>query len=311
MKQTYRYLFGPVPSRRLGRSLGVDLTPFKTCTLDCVFCQLGRTTVKTVERREYVPTAAVNTEIAEWLEAGGIADHITLAGSGEPTLHAGFGDVLQSIRSRTDIPTVLLSNGTLFTDPAVREAAGHADIVKLSLSAWDSFSFNCINRPHPDLDFPRIVQGYQAFRKAFKGKLWLEVFLIKGTNSAQRDVERIAVLAETIHPDAIHLNTSVRPTAETSTVALPPAQMIALTTIFRPVATVIADFQIEPGSPVAATEETILAMLKRRPCSARQIADVFNMHINEVTKYIGNLLHTGQAQIQRRDDETYYTGTKQ
>jgi len=126
----YRHLFGPVPSRRLGRSLGVDLTPFKTCTLDCIFCQLGHTTNKTLDRKEYVPVVAVEAELETWIKEGGKADYITLSGSGEPTLHTRFGEVLQFVRDQTAIPTALLSNGTLFWLPEVREAARHADIVK-------------------------------------------------------------------------------------------------------------------------------------------------------------------------------------
>ena len=184
MTRKYKHLFGPVPSRRLGRSLGVDLTPHKTCTLDCIFCQLGRTTNKTLDRREYAPVQHVESELDAWIKEGGKADRVTLAGSGEPTLHTCFGDVLQFVRDRTDIPTALLSNGTLFWQSAVREAAKRADMVKLSLSAWDQFSFEHINRPHPDLKFSRIVDGYRAFRRGFRGKLWIEVVLILGTNSA-------------------------------------------------------------------------------------------------------------------------------
>lgn len=290
----YRYLFGPVPSRRLGRSLGVDLTPFKTCTLDCIFCQLGRTTHKTLERKEYVPVAAVESELAAWIEGGGRADHITLAGSGEPTLHTRFGDLLQFIRARTDIPTALLSNGTLFTQPEVREAAKNADIVKLSLSAWDAFSFDHVNRPHPDLKFQWILDGYRAFREGFSGRLWIEVFLMWGTNSVPGDVTRIAELVAAITPDEIHLNTAVRPPAETYAVALPRDKMEELAGLFRPTATVTAEFSSDTSADVAVNEGTILAMLKRRPCTAQEIAEVFGMHRNEVSKYLGMLSRTGR-----------------
>ena len=149
----YKYLFGPVPSRRLGRSLGVDLTPHKTCSLDCVFCQLGRTTEKTIARQEYVPTDKVLAELAEWLDRDGQADYITLSGSGEPTLHSGFGKVLEFIRSKSVIPAVLLTNGTMLQLPEVREAAACANVVKISLSAWNQASYEWVNRPHNQLRF--------------------------------------------------------------------------------------------------------------------------------------------------------------
>ena len=141
MTNRYKYLFGPVPSRRFGRSLGVDLTPYKTCSQDCVYCQLGRTTRKTVLRKEYAPLHAVLEEISDWLSADGEADYITLSRSGEPTLHVLFGDVIEFIRLNSRIPSVLLTNGSLFHLPEVRHAASCADIVKISLSAWDQPSY--------------------------------------------------------------------------------------------------------------------------------------------------------------------------
>ncbi len=310
MDKTYKYLFGPVPSRRLGRSLGVDLTPFKTCTLDCIFCQLGRTTRKTLERREYAPTDQVLAEFDAWVAAGGKAGAVTLAGSGEPTLHTQFGDVLQGIRDRTDIPTVLLSNGTLFADPAVRKAAQKADIVKLSLSAWDQSSFEQVNRPHSDLFFERVFEGQCAFRQEFRGKLWVEVVLIWGTNSVLRDVEKIAALVNAIEPDEIQLNTVVRPPAESFAFPVPRKTMEGLASLFRPAAKVIAEFPSGQSAEVAANEKTILAMLRRRPCTAQQIGEVFGMHLNEVSKYMGKLSRSGAIRRQDSAGESYYTAVE-
>ena len=190
----YRYLFGPVLSRRLGRSLGVDLVPAKTCALDCVFCQLGRTGTCRVERREYVPTAAVLRELRDWIAGDQAADFITLAGSGEPTLHTRFGDVLECARGCARCRTALLSNGVLFSLPEVRAAAARAHVVKLTLSAWDQTSFRALHRPHPQLRLDRIVASYRAFRAEFSGELWLEVFLVPGLNTAREQVRRIAAI---------------------------------------------------------------------------------------------------------------------
>ncbi len=310
MVQSYKHLFGPVPSRRLGRSLGVDLTPFKTCTLDCIFCQLGRTTHKTLDRKEYVSVADVESELDAWIKKGGKADYITLSGSGEPTLHTRFGEILQFAHGRTAIPTVLLSNGTLFTLPEVREAACHADIVKLSLSAWDQASFKHINRPHPDLKFQQIMDGYRAFRDGFKGRLWIEVFLIWGTNSVLQDVKKIAAFVAAVGPDEIHLNTTVRPPAEEFAFAMPRKEMETLTGLFRPAARVIAEFSSDKSAEVVANEDTILAMLKRRSCTAQQIAEVFGMHLNEVSKYIGKLSRTGKIRSQDSGREAYYVAVE-
>jgi len=304
--EEYRYLFGPVPSRRFGRSLGVDLNPYKTCSFDCVFCQLGRTTEKTITRREYVPTERVLSELREWLDKDGRADYITLSGSGEPSLHSRFGEVLEFIRSQSTIPAVLLTNGTMLNLQEVRDAAACADVVKTSLSAWDQPSYIWMNRPHPQLRFDHLIEGQKAFRAQFKGELWMEVFLVEGINSFPGDIQKIATLAGEIGPDRIHLNTSVRPPAEDFAAALSKEHMEELTHLFQPRAEVIAEFKAKDSERVEANQETIFSMLQRRPCTADQIADVFDMHLNEVSKYIGILMQSDQIHVERKSPMVYY-----
>ncbi|MDA3833221.1 MAG: radical SAM protein [Spirochaetales bacterium] len=303
----YKYLFGPVPSRRFGRSLGVDLNPYKTCSLDCVFCQLGRTTERTVIRKEYVPTDMVLSELKEWIETDGRADYITLAGSGEPTLHSGFGEILEFICSESTIPAVLLTNGTMLDLQEVRDAASLANVVKVSLSAWDQASYGWVNRPHPQLLFDNLVKGQKAFRSQFKGQLWMEVFLMAGINSMPADVSKIAALAKEIGPDRIHLNTAVRPPAEDFATVLSKERMEALIHLFHPTAEVIAEFSAKHVNHIQANQETIFSMLQRRPCTANQIADIFGMHINEVSKYLGNLMRTDQIRMERKNTAVYYS----
>jgi wyosine [tRNA(Phe)-imidazoG37] synthetase (radical SAM superfamily) len=306
MEKKYCYLFGPVPSRRFGRSLGVDLTPYKTCSLDCIFCQLGRTTEKTVARKEYVPTDIVLSELKEWLNKDGRADYITLSGSGEPTLHSRFGEVLEFIRSNSKIPAVLLSNGTMLHLPEVRDAADCANVVKCSLSAWNQVSYEWVNRPHSQLRFDDLIKGQKDFCEQFKGQLWMEVFLIAGTNSTPTNVRKIADLAKEIGPDRIHLNTAVRPPSEDYATALSEKRMEALTDLFHPCAEIIAEFKAKHSNHVRANQETIFSMLQRRPCTADQIADVFDMHLNEVSKYLGKLIRTGQICSELKKRAVYY-----
>ncbi len=302
----YKYLFGPVPSRRFGRSLGVDLNPYKTCSLDCVFCQIGRTTEKKVMRQEYVPTDMVLSELEEWLKRDGRADYITLSGSGEPTLHSRFGEVLEFICSKSTIPAVLLTNGTMLYLPEVRDAAARANVVKISLSAWDQDSYGWVNRPHPQLRFDQLVEGQRAFRAQFAGKLWMEVFLVGGMNSTPDDVRKIAALAKQINPDRLQLNTAVRPPAEDFVAALSKEHMEALTHLFQPTAEVIAEFSARHVEYMQANQETIFSMLQRRPCTADQIAEVFDMHLNEVSKYLGILMRRDQIHVERKDSMVYY-----
>jgi wyosine [tRNA(Phe)-imidazoG37] synthetase (radical SAM superfamily) len=306
----YKHLFGPVPSRRFGRSLGVDLSPCKTCSLDCIFCQLGRTTNKTLARREYVSMDAVLGEISEWLKERGDADYVTLSGSGEPTLHSGFGEVLRFVRSHCRIPTVLLTNGTMLHLPEVQSAACHAHVVKVSLSAWDQASYGWVNRPHPQLEFRELISGLKAFRARYKGRLWMEVFLVAGVNAASSDVGKIAALAEQIGPDRIHLNTAVRPPAEDFVVALSKERLGSMVHLFKPAAQVIAEFEAKGKVADGATEEEIYAMLERRPCRADEIAETFGMHLNEVSKYLGMLMRDGRVLARRVNDSHYYVPTR-
>ncbi|MDX2451800.1 radical SAM protein [Desulfosarcina sp.] len=306
MKQPdYHYLFGPVPSRRFGRSLGIDLTPHKTCSLDCVFCQLGRTPQKTLERKAYVNTTDVIDEINHWLQTDGDADYLTLSGSGEPTLHAEFGRVLAFLHDQP-IPSALLTNGTLLHLPDVREAAALADVVKVSLSAWDQKSFEWVNRPHAQLEFGSLIDGLKAFRSAFKGQLWLEVFLLYGINAMTRDVEKIARLSREFMPDRVHLNTVARPPAEDFAAAVPMAQLEALRGLFDPPARIAAGFSSQRSKTIEANEATILAMIRRRPCTIEHIESAFGMHINEVSKYLGRLIKKDQIRTDRKNRAVYY-----
>jgi wyosine [tRNA(Phe)-imidazoG37] synthetase (radical SAM superfamily) len=302
----HKHIFGPVPSRRLGRSLGVDLTPFKTCSQDCVFCQLGRTTNKTVTREEYVPTGELLDELGEWLKRDGKADHITLSGSGEPTLHSRFGEVLRFVRKNCAIKAVLLTNGSLFHMPEVRRAASQAHIVKVSLSAWDQASYSWVNRPHLDLDFKQLIEGQKAFRHEFKGQIWMEVFLVAGMNSIPSDVAKIAALADLLRPDRIHLNTAVRPPAEDFVAPLSRERLESLTSLFCPKAEVIAEFKAKQRVEMHAAQEEIYSMLQRRPCTAQEIAKTFSMHPNEVSKYLGKLLRDKRIRAQVMNTLLYY-----
>ncbi len=306
MKKKYKYIFGPVPSRRFGRSLGIDLLPYKTCSLDCVFCQLGRTPKKEFTRRGYAPIDDVLSEIKEWLDTDGEADCLTLAGSGEPTLHSDFGRILDFL-SETDILAVLLTNGTLLHLPEVREQAAKADIVKASLSAWDQHSFERINRPHDQLKFDQFLRGLKDFRNQYKGKFWLEVFLVPGINSEFDDVKKIAALAKEIGPEKVQLNTAVRPPAEEFVAPVQKQSLETLTHLFKPAADIIAEFSSKQIKSPSISLESILAMLHRRPCTANQIACVYGIHINEVSKILGELVKNNSIHIYRKDNDIYYT----
>ena len=306
MANSYKYLFGPVPSRRLGRSLGVDLIPFKTCTMNCRFCQLGDSDCALSERAEYIPMAEVLAELVQWNESDGQADHITLAGSGEPTLHASFGEVLRWIKNNTTIASVLLSNGTLFHLPEVRAAAALADKVKVTLSAWDKASFQQIHRPAPGVTFEQLVEGERAFRQEFSGELSVEVFIVEGMNSAISDVEKIAALVETINPDRIDLNTAVRPPADSGVQAISPEQLAELAKILGPKAEGVASFKKPSAPALEVTPEALLGLIQRHPATAAQLAKDYNAPLDSILKTLDALVAEESLCTEERDGETYY-----
>jgi wyosine [tRNA(Phe)-imidazoG37] synthetase (radical SAM superfamily) len=292
MKQTEsatNHIFGPVPSRRLGRSLGVDVVPFKTCSYDCIYCQLGRTTCKTMERKEWVPLSEIVHELKDKLN--GQADTITISGSGEPTLYAPIGELIATIKGMTSIPVTVLTNGSMLWSKEVRRQLLHADLVIPSLDAATPALFQAVNRPHEDLSFEKMVQGLIDFRKEFTGKYWLEVMLLGGQTGIDAEVKKLAELAARIQPDIIQLNTVVRPPAEYFADAVPPERMMQFAQMFPQPAQVIPEFSTEhfagQMSPEAtAREEDVLNLLRRRPCSLDQVAQGLNMHRNEVVKYL-------------------------
>ncbi len=305
---SYRYLFGPVPSRRFGRSLGVDLVPAKTCSFNCPFCEVGETTVSTLERAEYVPTDAVIDEIRQWLEQDGAADVITLAGSGEPTLHSRFGEIIDAIRASCEIPIVLLTNSSMLHLPEVQEAAAKASIVKGSLSAWDEASFRRVNHPAAGLALASIVDGLREFRACFSGQLWIEVFIMRGVNNDPAGVAKIAALVETLAPDVVQLNTVVRPPACGSTEAVEREALEALAPLFTPPAEIIARFESGQSTarPSDVTVQQIEAMLERRPCTLGDIAGACDIDADTAQRLVHALEAAGTIHPVERSDGTYY-----
>ena len=303
----YRHLFGPVPSRRLGRSLGVDLAPFKTCSYDCLYCQLGPTTRQTVERAEYVPVAEVLRELERRFEEGVRADYVTLGGSGEPTLHSGCGEIIRGIKEITDTPVAVLTNGSLLGDDLVRKDLARADLVVPSLDAGSADMFARINRPHPHVVFEDMVCGLRDFCAVFAGEIRLEVFLLQGLNALESEVKRIAACAAEIRPSRVQLNTVARPPAYGSAVAVPEKVMEDLVVFFGERGEVVADFTgVHEAREFGGTREEILALLQRRPCTLADIADSFGLHRHEVLKHVAQLIDRGEIGTDTVAGKDYY-----
>jgi len=298
------YIFGPVPSRRLGRSLGVDLVPFKTCSYDCVYCQLGGTTNKTTQRKQWAPVDIIISQLKEKLVSE--PDYITLSGSGEPTLHSGIGQLISAVKKITNIPIAVLTNGSLLWRAEVRDAIKNADLVAPSLDAADDRVFQRINQPHPDIAFPDMVDGLLKFRREFTGKYWLEVFLLEGINTGDRQIEQLQACIQAIGPDKVQLNTAVRPTAA-PVHPVSPDRLSSIARLLGSRAEVIADYQdIRRHQLFSVPAEAVIALLRRRPCSMEDIALGLGIHRNEALKLVEILLSTGKITAHSHDQQTFY-----
>ncbi len=292
-----KYLFGPVPSRRLGLSLGVDLLPFKTCTLDCAYCQLGRTTCLTLKREKRVSPEEVLAEIRSRSEDE--FDYLTLAGSGEPLLHLGLDEIIRGAKEVIDRPVVVLTNGTLFFREDVRKEVMEADLIAPSLDAATQATFERVNRPHPDLKIDEIIEGLVRLREEFEGEIWLEVMLVKGINEIEAPL--IAEAAERIGPDRVQLNTVVRPPAE-PVQPLGPEEMEKMLEIFSG-AEVIAEWERDLSKK---TEVLIIDLLSRRPCTLEELVELTDLHRNEILKYLEVLESEDKIKRHRHGEILYF-----
>lgn len=303
------YVYGPVPSRRLGKSLGIDLVPFKTCTYNCIYCQLGRTTHKTVQRQDWVAPDMVLEQLS--IELNKPCDTITLAGSGEPTLHSRIGEIICGIKEITDVPVAVLTNGSLLSLVDVRRDLLQADIVLPSLDAGNVTLFRHVNRPHREIRFENMVQGLVDFRSCYEGQIWLEIFLLGGVNGLPASMEEIAAIAEKISPDRIQLNTVTRPPAEPFAMQVPESLMRCLAPAFHGKAEIIADFKGNPRKEESDTSrDTVKNLIMRRPCTLEDIAWALSVRFSTAAKYVEELTAGGEIESESVGKRSYYRAVR-
>lgn len=301
LQAPYRYVFGPVLSRRLGRSLGVDVVPFKTCTYDCIYCQLGRTTRLTAEPTVCPPVDELLDEVRRKL-ASGDADFITIAGSGEPTLYADLSALIAGIKAMTSIPVAVITNGSLLSNASVRDALLAADVVMPSLDAGSADVFQRVNRPCPTLSFDKMIAGLAAFREQYKGQLWLEIFVLHGITDTDAEIAQLAAHLERIRPDRIQLNTAARPTPDGQVLPTPRAVMEQLAKRLGYDAEIIAHYESAEEAPArSATSDDVLAAIKRHPSTVEDIAAGLGISHAAASDHVARLLE--QDAIYARDTE--------
>jgi len=306
-----RYVFGPVPSRRLGQSLGVDPVPFKTCNWNCVYCQLGRTTPLTNERKEYVPTEELLEEVQDALkahEAGGI-DWVTFVGSGETTLHSELGRMIRDVKSMTKLPVAVITNGSLLDLAEVLEELLPADAVLPSLDAGNEELYREINRPWPDLTLESLVRGLVSFREVYTGKLWVEVMLVKDLNDSETALTEIAGVLEKIRPDEVHINLPTRPPAE-SWVAPPDAEafMRARALLGERAHVVLeahGEFDLSAYEDVT---EAVVAVITRHPMAEEDLIETLDRWApGDIQRALSALSTSGKARVVSRYGKSFWS----
>ena len=310
----YHHLFGPVPSRRLGISLGIDLVPMKTCTLNCIYCECGRTTHLTLTRKEYVPFEEVKKELSHYFSHNPTPDYITFSGSGEPTLNSTIGDVIHFIKTQAfNIPVALLTNGTLLFQKEVREDIKDATVVIPSLDAATKKTFAKIVRPDPKLSVDAIISGLIQFRKEYTGEIWLEIFIVPKINDTKEELTALKDAIEKIRPDQVHLNTLDRPGTISN---IRPANRQELESIL--------DFwQLENAEIIAKppkrkellsyrkdAESAIMETIARRPCTMHDLAELLGLHVAEVNKYLDVLEADKKIKVVKQKRGFFYKKAK-
>ncbi|MGI9861311.1 radical SAM protein [Moorella naiadis] len=281
--------------------------PFKTCSYDCIYCQLGRTTVHTIQRRDYVPVADVLQEVETKLKENPQPDYVTISGSGEPTLNVGLGRVIQGLKRLTSVPVAILTNGSLLYDQNIREDLAAADLVIPSLDAATIPAFEQINRPCSQLSLERIIEGLQDFANMFRGRLWIEVMLARGLNDGEEEITALTAILKDLPVEKIQLNTVTRPPAEAFARLLEQEQMERIAARLGQRAEIIGNFagKVYGHGSQQDIEKEIVTLLSRRPCTLTEIAFLTGLHKTEVTKYTGRLVEAGLIEVVYRE-EAYY-----
>ncbi len=304
------YIFGPVPSRRLGLSLGVDLIPHKTCTFDCLYCEVGRTTNKTITSSLFAPVDEILRQLEKRL-AECSPDVITLAGSGEPTLHSEIHHIISGIRELTETRVVILTNGSLFWDEAIRERVLGADLIMPTLSSAVSSTFQTIHRPHADLTLDRVVDGLKQLRAEFDGLIYLEVILLAGMNDTEKEIKSLKPLIRQIQPEKIQLNTVVRPPADVCAKALDSQRLEEIKLFLGEGAEIVVDIEAAQGAMARDTKgKGLLEMVRRRPLRPKDIANSMGLSIDEVESMVKGLLIKGYLRRQDHSGEIFYMGNE-
>ena len=308
----FKSLFGPVPSRRLGMSLGIDLVPKKVCSLNCIYCEVGETTLLTTERKEYVSYKIIKNELEVYFKNNPDPEYITFSGSGEPTLNNRINDIIDIIKLyKPNIPIALLTNGTLLNKKETRKEIYRTNIVLPSLDAVENDIFKLINRPDPSIILNEYINGLIEFRKEYTGKIYLEIFILPGYNDNHNHIKKMKKIIKKIEPDKIQLNTLDRPGTIQNIRAATNEEIIQIIEIINMTNTeIIANLQNRKNiiSYRKDAEEAILETISRRPCTLNDLSNILGIHINEINKYLNVLEEDNKIEVIKQERGFFYKG---
>ncbi|WP_286033984.1 radical SAM protein [Fusobacterium necrogenes] len=201
----FKHVFGPVPSRRLGISLGVDLVLPKSCNMNCIFCECGATKKLTLKRERFKDPEEIKEEIKEVLKKIK-PDYITFSGSGEPTLSKDIGEIIDWIKEHTDVKVCVITNGLLLDDSVVVNEIKNADLIIPTLNSVDNMIFKKINRPSVSSDVSQIMAGLKNLSEKYLGEIYLESFIIEGLNDSDEHTEKMVKFLKNIKFTKLQLN---------------------------------------------------------------------------------------------------------
>jgi len=305
----YKHLFGPVPSRRLGMSLGVDLVPHKVCTLNCVYCECGATTNLTTERKEYVSYDEIISELKDFFKNNDNPDYITFSGAGEPSLNINIGKVIDYIKENYAVPVAVLTNGTLLYDQQLRSELLKADLVLPSLDAATNLAFKKIDRPENSLEATKHINGLIDFSTEFKGEIWLEIMILPGFNDDLDNLNLLKSAILKINPIKVQLNTLDRPGVIDNIRAATRIELENIIDLWQLDNVEIIASSINRKNLTSFrkdTENAILETISRRPCTLEDLQDILGLHINEINKYLDVLDSDNKIQTYRQERGIFY-----
>lgn len=316
---SYKYLFGPVLSRRLGVSLGVDLVPHKYCTMDCIYCEVGKTTNLSEERDEYISKKEIIAELKQYLSENQKLDYITFSGAGEPTLNQGIGEIISLLKDEyRHYKIALITNSTLLADAKLRSEIAAIDLIMPSLDAVSEDAFNRINRPCAAVSLDNVIEGLISFRKESSAKMWLEVFIVPGINDNQEELSLLKQTIAKINPDRVQLNSLDRPGTEETVDKVSSEKFKRIAAYFSPFVVDIltrtpkvmnieeSAGQEQPDEDESLIVQRIMATVSRRPCTAEELSVVLKCRSDKMQETVEKLEKDGVLASEIKDGGRFY-----